>query len=328
MAYDLVQDFGAILNDTSAGARTTNKNAILAAFANPGNYKLPHGKLYLPANAQIVIPQACGIWGCGMWENQSAIYGDGNIFILDNSTGGDSRTPLKDLLIANESSRGKLVHANLTTGLGKTVFENVNFKKAQHHLYQEGGYAVSWEMNGCYFEDASGDSIYLSVFTTFVERGCWHIMNGRHLHIGDGSVNNNWSASFASYDGVYENAQRHAIVIMASGADLWAVNFFNPYFETNGLLNGDPDVFLQTVGSNKIYCVNFFGGDFDAAYSGQTNRIDWYEPTANTIGKITLNGTMSFSNKSLAPNSSKIYNNNMTFVGAGPQSSWKTAQYA
>ncbi|MBP3958330.1 hypothetical protein J8F10_24035 [Gemmata sp. G18] len=323
MAYRAnVVDSGATLGYTSdSTVRAANKAALLAAISTAKTIEIP-GELYLPANAAIDWPAARTLEGCGQWEGQAALIGDGNILTL--TTAGESRT-MRNLRLANESTRGKHVYATLPSALGRVEFTNVTFGKAQQHVYCTGGFAVDWVFDKSKFEDASSYSRFFDGgVSSLKDIAVTCTNNYRHVYLS--AETGAYVVTVASFGSIYEGATNAGWYLLASSGDIYSVEFHGAHFEHNGTATGGADVELLANSGRTLHSVAFFGGGFHAPSTGQSQRIGMYE--GGTIGRVLVNGTIVEGNVVLAPNSNKIHVNAVRHVGNSPQAAWKTATYS
>lgn len=327
LPVNLISDYGAVLNDTSAAVRAANKTAFINAMADSKsvNINMP-GTLYLPADANIEIPPGTVLSGCSLWGGGTAIKGDGTIFRI--TTGEDGRT-FKNFFISNETpgSFGKLFFITLPAGVKGFEWNNISFGQAINHIYvnASGNYcfAVDWLFTRCRFEFATSHSRYFECGVSAVKDiACACAVNYRHLTIV-GSANGNLTYGFSSSQSVYEAASDTGLHFITAGGDIYSIDISQAHFEGNAA----GDIHLQTNSANHIHSCRVSGGIMTAPHASQPSRIVISESGGGQVKHISISQTINDGFKQLAPNSSAVFVNDVVLNGNSAQSSWKTAQY-
>lgn len=317
-----ITSYGAIMNDPSSAARAANKQALIDNLASSSHVDIPEGTLHLPADAMIQIPAGKAIYGHGRLEGQTLISGDGTIF--KNTTSGEGRI-VRDLAVANESTRGKLFHFALSAALGRIAFENVYFGKAMQHVYATGGFAVDWTFENCKFEDASSYSRFFDGGVSCLKDIAVNCTGTSYRHVYLSAESDAYVMNVLSVGSIYEGATNASWYILANTGDVYSADFHGCHFENNGRTSGSADIEVVVNPGRTFHALNVLGGGFYAPHAAQDTRIGIYE--AGTLGRVFVSGTVVEGSKPLAPNSNKVYANAVRHIGNSPQASWKTAQY-
>lgn len=322
---NLLADYGAVLNDSSAAARTANKTAFVNALADSKHVLIPlPGTLYLPADAAIEVPPSRRITGVGHWGGGTTIKGDGNIFRI--TTGEDGRT-FEDFSIMNETVNGKLFYITLPAGVKGFEWNRVAFGQSLNHVYVNASgndcFAVDWLFDRCRFEFATSHSRYFECgISALKDIACACAINWRHLTIV-GSPNGNLTYGFSSSQSVYESSSDTGLHFITAGGDIYSIDVSQAHFEGNAA----GDIYLQTNSANHIYSCRVNGGIMTAPLSSQPSRIVISESGGGLVKHVSCSKLINDGFKTLAPNSNKIFVDDVVLNGNSAQSSWQVAQY-
>lgn len=323
---NLVTDFGAVLNDSSAGARTANRTAFVNALASGAKViYIPQGAgpLYLPTNADIDVPAGVTIEGESRFSGSTRIRGDGRIFTFTTAGGAEHRA-FRNLDIANEVTEGILIQATWTADITSMWFQNVRFGKSTHHVYSTGAYAVAWTFIDCKFENASVISRFIDGSTIYTEHRCYSISNTRGLRLGD---NNRSTVGGSIIASVYELHTEEAVSIVANGNNVEGFNFTDAWFEANGSASGAADVLLQTSTANTIRVINFESCQFRGPTGSQLRRVNISASGGGTIDLVSFNHCYVEGAVNLTDDLTSVYLNNTYFASASARDTNKKALY-
>lgn len=324
---NLVSDYGAVLDDTSAGARLANKSAFINAFADSDDVHIEFpGTLYLPSGANIEVPPGMTLTGCGLWGAGTSIIGDGDIFRI---TTGDNGRTFRDFFIANENSGsfGKLFYITLPAGVKGFEWNNVSFGQAINHVYVNASgsdcFAVDWLFNRCRFEFSTSHSRYFECgISALKDIACACAVNYRHLTIV-GSADGNLTYGFSSSQSVYESASDAGLYFITAGGDIYSIDISQAHFEGNA----GGDISLNTNSANHIHSCRVNGGIMTAPHASQPTRIVISEAGGGQVKHVSVSKLINDGSKKLAPNSNKVFVDNVILNGNSAESSWKVAQY-
>ena len=273
-----ILDYGAVMNDSTAGVRTANRAAYLAAVAaGVKNLFIPQGILWIDGDIE---HGGIAVHGAGM--TATFIKGNGDLF---KQTAGGGSGGFYDLEIQNDTVRGKLFKYTGAVDTGLPEFTNVSFNTANYHIYAAGSAIVGFKLTSCRFLDSNSYSRYFESLWVHEEVNCytWYCVGGLWV---------NGTASTCSIRGsVYEQLNYEAIKLTNVGtSEIDSFNLIGVHFEFVGKL-GRPDIYLETTGPGRIRAVNVIGCGFFSPDAAQTPaRIQIVAGGTGNIDKINLKG--------------------------------------
>lgn len=307
-----VTDYGAVMNDNSAGAMALNAAALAAAMAANKSVMIPLGILWLPANSTIDIPAGTHLWGQGRWEGGSAIKGDGHIFHVITTVSEESST-FSDFSIQNNSIEGRLFTFAIGTDQGRIQFENMYFGKSTSHIYSAVGYyQVDWVFQNCKFENSSSFSRYFDGPSKMLDIGCYCVNNYQHLRLGDILP----VYGFTSISSFYTIADQQAVHIVNNGANNSGgpIRFVDCWFENNGTINNAADIIIANSVAYTIGNVVFEGCQFAPPSASQTLRVQISNTGGGTVKAVTFKNCSIEGAVQLCDNVASVYNDNCYFA--------------
>lgn len=279
-----IQDFGAVMNDSSSGTRTANRAAYLAAVAaGVKSLYIPQGTLWIDGDIEygdILVK------GAGKWH--TTIKGNGDLF--KQSQGGGTGG-FYDLQLQNDTVRGKLFKYAGVVDTGFPEFSRVYFNTAEYHIYAPGPAIVGFKLNDCHFLDSSNYSRYFESLWVHEEVNCytWYCEGGLWV---------NGTLSTCSIRGsVYEQINKEAIKATNTGSsEISPFDLIGIHFEFNGK-SGYPDIYLATTGPGRIRAVNVIGCGFFSPDVAQTPaHIQIVAGGGGNIDAINLKGSSFYGN--------------------------------
>ena len=290
-----ILDYGAVMDNSAAGVRTTNRAAYLAAVtAGVKHLFIPQGTLWIDGDIEY---GEISVHGAGATATE--IKGDGDLF---KQTTGGGQGGFYDLSIKNDATRGKLFKYVGATTSGLPECQRVHFGTADYHIYAPSQAIVGFKLTDCRFLDANLYSRYFESLWVHEEVNCytWYCVRGLWV---------NGTVSTCSIRGsTYEQINYEAIKLTNVGAqEIDGFNIIGVHFEVNGKL-GAPDILLATTGAGRVRAVNVFGCGFYSPDPAQTPaRIQLSAAGGGNINQINLKGN-SFLGAILAvsPDSSSI----------------------
>jgi hypothetical protein len=254
--------FGAVMDSSGAAQRTANSAALLAASAASKKVIIPIGTLWVDPNIEVPVDLQLE----GKSKQLSKIKGDGDLFKITQAAFGIPS--FRNLTIANDVTRGKLIRTAVGADIGRVTFEHVDFGKATHHIYAA-DLCVDWLLIGCRFTDASVHSrSFPAGLWAHNEIACYTWSNAVGLFVGKNS-------SSCNIDGVLELNTSYGIHLLAddvaSEIGGWSIRC---HFEFNGSAAGAADVMLETSAATRIRAIDFSGSRFSTPDASQTIRVN------------------------------------------------------
>lgn len=288
-----VLDYGAIMNDSASGTRTTNSAAILAAAAINPKVAIPAGVLYIAGD--IEVPKNLQLSGQG--RLLTTVEGEGDLFKITTS---DFGTPVfRDMTIQNGTTRGNLFSTDVGSDIGRVEFHNVEFLKSTHHIYST-DICVAWIIKGCRFNDATS-------FSRHFTAGLWaHTEVGNYTWFCGGGLFVAGSSHTCHIEGVFEYNTNDGILLSGdttAGISDWVIAC---HFEGNGA-SGASDVTLNTTVAARIRGINFLGSTFILPQAAQTERVSISAGGGGTIGAIGFIAGSCYGTKPLATDVASVY---------------------
>jgi hypothetical protein len=277
-AWTNVLDKGAVMNDSSAGVRTANKAALIAAMATTNQVNIPAGVFWTDGN--IELTENVTLVGAG--TTLTSIMGDGDLFKVTTGYGVNT---WQDFAISNDVTRGKLYQIDPGHSTNACNFERINFGKSTYHVYAPTNSIVSHRISMCRFNDASIWSRYYNALWNYTENTCytWYCEYGLGV-IG--------TASTCSIIGsVFEQNNSQAIVLsntLTSEQSAWDIS--DTHFEVNGK-SGTSDVLIETAGAGKVRTVTFNSCGFFTPHAATTPvRVSILAGGGGNISDVKFDG--------------------------------------
>ena len=307
-----VIDYGGVLNDSSAGARTANTAALTAALAVRKRPFVPEGEFWIATNTPLAA-----FWDIeGAGAEASIIKGDGDLFSVTTADNGEMRR-FRNLKIMNDVTKGKLFKYVSAIDTNRIQFDNVNFDKANYHVHASGGGAVvSPSFNNCRFINASIESRHFEGLWVYSETSCYTWYCGIGLRCTNGAV------SDCSIRGsTYEQMDDSAIVLDASNTSYEVAGLVveGTHFEANGKVNHNADVQLLTSAATRLRGIKFVGGGFFTPTATQSVRVSVAAGGGGNIDNIDIDSVVCMGTVPLCTDSPSIRVRNVYYQSVAPQ---------
>lgn len=239
-------DYGAVLDDNSAGTRTANRTALIAALATGNQVVVPKGTLWIDGNIEFIS----GAYICGAGALLTTIKGSGDLFKITADYGAGT---FQGITLENDATLGKLYTINAPQDSGQARFIDVSFGDATYHIFHATAFAVVNPIfENCVFRGATVNSRYYRSLWAYKETNCYNWYNAAGLVVEGTSMGASINNS------VFEHHTNEAIKLSvnSSGAEQLSFSINNTYFEFNGKA-GTPDVTLVTSAAGRIRAVDF-----------------------------------------------------------------------
>lgn len=270
-----VLDFGAVMNNSGAGARTINTAALLSAMAINRTVYIPAGTLWINTIA------LTGFWHLmGAGATSTFIKGDGDVFTNAVADNGEMRL-MEHMTILNDITKGKLFKNTVAVATNTVRFNHVNFGNSNYHIHSSGGDAVGWTETNCRFVAAAIESQHYEGLWVFNMQACYTWFSAIGIRCTNGNV-----STCSIMGSTFEQLDSSAIVLDASNASFEVDGFhiYGTHFEVNGKLTNAADIDIKTTAVTRVRNITMNGVGFFSPTVTQTVRVS----VTNTGGNCDL----------------------------------------